>query len=102
MIDNGACSETSECVTINTINVTELSEELVSVFPNPVNDVLTVNNPESRTLVLELFDLNGHLVFTQQSEAAIIPVEMKTLARGIYTLNIRHENNIQVIKVVRN
>lgn len=102
MITNGSCSATSECVTISNISVAELSENLVSIFPNPVNDVLTVSNPEGRSLVLELFDVNGHLVSTLTSEAASIPVEMKSFARGIYTLNVRHENSIQTLKVVRN
>lgn len=102
MIDNGTCSGTSECVTINNISVAEISENLVSVYPNPVNDVLTVSNPDGRSLELKLFDLNGHIVMTSQSNAAVIPVDMKQLSKGIYTLNVHHENSVQVLKVVRN
>lgn len=102
MIDNGACSETSECVTISNINVAEISENLVSVFPNPVNDVLTISNPDGRSLEFKLYDLNGHVVLSNQSGATAIAVDMKSLARGIYTLNVRHENSVQVVKVVRN
>lgn len=102
MIDNGTCSATSECVTINNINVTEITENLVSIFPNPVNDVLTISNPDGRSLEFKLYDLNGHVVLSNQSGANTIPVDMKPLAKGIYTLNVRHENSVQVVKVVRN
>ena len=102
MIDNGTCSGTSECVTINNISVAEISENLVSIYPNPVNDVLTISNPDGRSLELKLFDLNGHIVLISQSNASVIPLDMKQLSKGIYTLNVYHENNVQVIKVVRN
>lgn len=102
MIDNGTCSATSECVTISNINVAEISENLVSVFPNPVNDVLTISNPDGRSLEFKLYDLNGHVVLSNQSGATAIAVDMKSLAKGIYTLNVRHENSVQIVKVVRN
>src|SRR5690606_22797512 len=47
IIDNGICSDTSSCFAITTVGMDEiLDTELVKVYPNPTNDIVTITSSE--------------------------------------------------------
>jgi hypothetical protein len=64
----------------------------VSVYPNPVQDVLNIKNDGGQKLNLVLFNGVGQKVWEGKMQAqASVPVA--TYARGLYYLSIRNEQN---------
>ncbi len=75
-----------------TTNSTEMSFEL-SAYPNPVNDLLTVNvrGIENVDATIQVMDFNGRLVSHKEMKQASTTVDMTGFASGVYL--IRYKDN---------
>jgi len=77
----------------------------LNVFPNPVHDVITVNvdEKEESTLLLQLNDATGRIVFlgNQSAIAGLNTYELSlsNLSKGIYTLELKSKTGSQKIKI---
>ena len=86
----GACpsaDNTGATTAINDINSS------LSIYPNPVKDVLTI---EGNYTSVDVFDMFGKLVLSSEYTKNI---NVSTLANGIYMLNITTEKGIQTQKI---
>ena len=75
-----------------TVGVNDFTSNL-SVYPNPVKDVLTI---EGNYTSVDIIDVSGKLVLSSEATKNI---NVKSLADGIYMLNIKTENGIAVKKI---
>lgn len=75
----------------------------VSVFPNPCTDLVTIPNRELNIQRVELYSVDGRLVFSQQPEQEyFITVQIGNLPSGFYTGRIVTDNHqIKVFKVLK-
>jgi 1,4-alpha-glucan branching enzyme len=71
----------------NNVNENDLSQA-ISVYPNPANDMLFVNNTISNeNAIVRMFDISGKLVFENQNFNAVnSTINTSELNNGIYTL----------------
>ena len=76
----------------NTTDVTETISNL-SVYPNPVKNVLTI---EGNYTSATIYDVFGKLVLTTEAQKTI---DVATLSNGVYFVNINTENEITVKKI---
>ena len=79
-------------------------EELVTIYPNPVNDKLFLNFKKDAKYSVQIFDMNGKLVVDYSVEQMknnkqYLPVE--NLAQGLYTVKILENDKPNVIKFVK-
>jgi len=65
----------------------------LSVYPNPVKDVLTINGIYS---LVEIYDVYGKLVLSSDAKQTI---NVSSLSNGIYFININTNNVITVKKI---
>jgi len=65
----------------------------LSVYPNPVKDVLTINGMYSS---VEIYDIYGKLVLSSDAKQTI---NVSSLSNGIYFININTNNVITVKKI---
>jgi hypothetical protein len=76
------------------------------VFPNPVQEIITVRlNEHSGNVDYELFNLTGQKVMLQQSvrvDSNIISIPVKGLTPGYYFLTIRQNNEKSTLKIIKN
>jgi hypothetical protein len=79
----------------------------VSSYPNPANDLFTVQieSPVSEELTAELLDLSGKVLAAQKlilsAEQTSIPFDTKTLSNGVYSVRLRTESGkVAVIKLI--
>jgi hypothetical protein len=94
------------------MGVTDLSasSNLIAVYPNPVNDVLTIGqiseNLDLNQSRLIIFDILGNKVFEDilnlngAGEKQLI--QFPPTSEGLYLIEIRTENNRYVMRVVKN
>ncbi|MFN6379605.1 MAG: FG-GAP-like repeat-containing protein [Flavobacteriales bacterium] len=84
----------------NSVSVQENQTTSFEIFPNPVEDVLTVslenNNAPAR---VEIFDINGRLVINQTLQSNQIDVSQ--LSGGIYTVKLISNNEVATKKVYK-
>ncbi|MFY0624690.1 MAG: T9SS type A sorting domain-containing protein [Reichenbachiella sp.] len=72
----------------------KLSEPQVSIYPNPVNDMLNINAP-TQIQSIKVFDLSGHEILNQSNieNSASIELNLRSLNKGIYIINILTHDN---------
>lgn len=77
--------------------VTENVADDVKIYPNPVNDVLTVEASGFR--FVEIFDLAGRCVASREVNG-IADIDMSQVAKGVYFVKMNDENGTVTRKVV--
>ncbi len=73
----------------------------VSVYPNPVTDVLNVNLPPDLPTIMTLNDGAGKLILTQNSTGPAT-VDMNELPTGLYYLQVSAGSEIKTYKLIKN
>jgi hypothetical protein len=90
----GVCGgEGTSC--LNT--VIELSGNTVNIYPIPVIDVLTIKGLTSG--MIKLYNMNGILLQTTRVESNAHYIDMTTLAKGVYILNVTNEHGSESITI---
>lgn len=77
----------------------ENASDLISIYPNPVADVLYINAADGSTVAL--MDLNGKLISAREINGQEVSFDMSHLASGVYMVRITHANHVTIQKVVK-
>lgn len=99
---NGCSSDPSNIIEILNAGIETISAgQSLRVYPNPVQDILTIEaNPSSQMVGFSLINAQGIKVmtgaFTNKSE-----LDLRSLPAGMYLLRIDTENRIIAFKVVK-
>ena len=76
------------------------------LFPNPVNDVITIGVPKSISLFFyQIYDLNGRLHDNGNatvSPSKVFRISANNLKPGYYLASIRHQNGNEILKFYKN
>ena len=107
IVSNSLCSDTSNCLNVNTINTNELLEYYsINVFPNPSREFVTISFGKKINLNeidLTIKDMTGRQIFVPillDSNAA--KIDFSTFSDGIYYLDMKiNDDNLQV-KLIKN
>jgi hypothetical protein len=90
IVTTGECSDTSACVLVTIVGVEEnLDEQLFQIYPNPVNDQLTINIHQFVSPVIaEILDAQGKLIYRQQIFTPVTLLQTSVLGEGLYLLKL--------------
>lgn len=88
---------------ITVTDVINLEENNLIVFPNPFRDKIYINAsiPLTETHNLEIFDLNGELVLSQDNYDANNPIDLSFAHSGVYVLIIENETERFKTRIVK-
>ncbi|MDZ4823708.1 MAG: Ig-like domain-containing protein [Flavobacteriales bacterium] len=85
-----AITDANGCTLSQTITVTDLDElqmeNFISIYPNPVNDLLHISIPDYADLSARVFDATGRLLIEKQN---VFALNLESLSSGMYVLEIR-------------
>jgi hypothetical protein len=101
VVASNACgSDTSECSTVNSVGLETLSSNGVSVFPNPTNELLSVQVPlDFLGSQWNLVDIRGRQVLNGQVDIEQFQLNLSDLARGTYWLSLGRMQPVQMVKI---
>lgn len=85
---------------ILSVNESQIANNLISLYPNPVKDVLTVTTTKANTQI-SIVDLNGLLVMNQTLNGFLNSLNVSSLPIGIYLCKIESEGVIETLKFVK-
>lgn len=86
-----------------TLSISQFENQSVKFYPNPVTNKLFIQSPSSNNYHLKLVNTLGQVVMSQKSNSASAELDMSSLSRGLYVLNVVDENkNSQTIKIIKN
>ncbi len=80
----------------------DYGDEAVIIFPNPAENNITMNRAIHDISQLEIFDIEGHKVYTQNMQYSSfenISIDISRFAKGIYILKIKLLDTTLVYKI---
>ncbi len=79
-----------------------LSENLISVYPNPAKDNLTVklDIKSTRETSISLYNVFGELVYSTTTKISLTDIPLKGIGEGLYFLNILTDKKKYVKKII--
>ena len=88
----------SEIEIISSTNTPQLSQ-FIEVFPNPANQSIFVSSAQLELQELEIYDINGTLLFSQKLQTNQEKVSLPTVTNGLYILKIKTKEGLAVKKI---
>lgn len=83
-----------------TTGISELSNGMISLYPNPVNEALQIKLTGSENAHLQLFDAAGRLITTQPLTNSLNTIDISSLSTGIYQAIVIQNGNSYREKLV--
>jgi len=85
------------------LNTNDTALDIISVFPNPTRDIVTVTSPKITIDAIEIYDIRGRkiddLIFDNQNVNYVIDLSSKEAA--VYFLKIHTENGTTTKRVIK-
>ena len=78
-----------------------LSDELVSIYPNPTTGNVSLDLSGLNAKTVELFSMNGQLLNTVVPTTETMTMSLSQYANGIYFVRIHSDNGITTQKIVK-
>jgi hypothetical protein len=95
-------SDTSNCVVINDVGLDENNLNFnVQLYPNPTEDILTIEVFGANLKRLIVTDLNGKILSKQPAFGNTNNLNVTNLSAGVYLVNIETENGVLVRRFVK-
>jgi len=95
---------TIQKLTINqeavTTGINEISNNSVSLFPNPVTNELTINNIRKNSIIA-IYDLNGRLLINKIAKSPIEKIDVSSLSNGVYLIKVTDKKTNKTNKFVK-
>lgn len=90
-------------VLLNGVGVHEVTVEPVSIYPNPVSDLLTIELPQNETAKnISLTAVDGKVLnFTLQRSSNNYQADVSGVVSGIYMVKIETESAIRTARIVK-
>jgi hypothetical protein len=75
--------------------------EVIVVYPNPVSDILYINNPMFMNGIssIELMNMIGETIFVVNPHSALYSIDLSNISAGSYMVRI-HQNESSITKKI--
>ncbi len=89
------CSATSNAVTITTVSIEEVNKMYINLYPNPVNDILTidVSGIKEKMINYIITGLTGKQILSGTVNSKKFSVDTRNLSDGIYFINLNSRSS---------
>jgi hypothetical protein len=96
---NAAAVSGTSTFDFSTLSVEDKQLENLTVYPNPVNDILHIRSGEATIEKVEIYNLNGQLVKAKSNQ--IETINMSNLQSGMYLLKLYSNDASKTVKLLR-
>lgn len=94
------CTSRSTCFDVTTLGSSSFDMNALTVYPNPVVDILSIRYTEEITAI-NVYDLSGRLVKQITPNQTEVEVNMSELAAAMYIVKVNAGGNQTEIKVIK-
>lgn len=91
----------AQLMVVSHSGVKDLEVNAVSVYPNPVKNLTTVQSQNSEIKTITVYDLNGKLVLQEKGQGLQKVLDLSNLTTGTYIIAVQTSSNIEKIKVLK-
>ncbi len=80
--------------------IQKLSQNELSVFPNPVKNILTVEGVENT--IIQITDISGKTLYNQKQNLNTNKIDVSGFKNGIYIVSVINKTGIKKYKIIKN
>jgi len=99
-VTKNGCTTRSTCFDVATLGTSSFDMNALTVYPNPVADILSIRYNEEITAI-NVYDLSGRLVKQIMPNQTEVEVNMSELAAAMYIVKVNAGGNQTEIKVIK-
>ena len=99
-ITNGPCFETSSCIDVLNVGISEFKLRNIQLYPNPVYDYLTISVKDVSTANITITDATGKQVLHLNVTKGENRIDCSKFVAGLYLVHIESAGLIKVEKVI--
>jgi len=81
-------------------SINDIDSKMISIFPNPINDVVTIENAKNSNIII--LDLQARTLINKNITSNSQQIDVSSLSRGIYLIQITHNKSVITKKVIIN
>jgi N-acetylneuraminic acid mutarotase len=99
-------SDTFSIPILEPVNLEEIREPITRIYPNPTNDILSIeiSNTGNQGLEIEILDITGTLIYQKEYTSSgahfVEQLDLSGYKKGIYLIKARQANAVFIGKVV--
>jgi PKD repeat protein len=101
IVTQNGCTDTSACVNYLITGVNELSNNTIRIYPNPVNDKVTISLGNTSANEVTLSDAQGKLIYSSVVNGNELVIDLTAVSKGVYFLQVLGDDDIKTYKVIK-
>ncbi len=82
-----------------TVGINNLPESVMSIYPNPATNIITIENIEKATV--EISTMSGQVITSINTVEKTTHIDIENLKKGIYIIKIRTEQGNSIQKFIK-
>jgi hypothetical protein len=76
-------------------------DDISKIYPNPANDLISIETKILGPYSIELNAVNGQLLFSTRIQEPIHQIDISSFQKGIYFITIKSEDYTRIEKIVK-
>jgi hypothetical protein len=73
----------------------------MQIYPNPTNDILTIETSVPALHTIEITSLNGQLLYSDKIEGSSHQIDLSSFQKGLYFITIRSRDYVRTEKIIK-
>ncbi len=86
-VDTNGC-EAEDIFTLNTVEIDNVTTTDINVYPNPTNNIVTIDFNDVNSRKISIIDCYGKLVYEKVSNRNVEILDIRDLSSGVYILHV--------------
>lgn len=91
IVTSGNCSATSACQAVSNVGLEDNSIEVVAVYPNPAEHIITISGLTASNATVSVLDVNGRVLISEVTLSAKVELSVRDFEAGIYLIKVESE-----------
>jgi hypothetical protein len=71
------------------------------IYPNPANDLFTIESSRPGQHSIEITSLNGKLLYTDRMEGPVHQIDLSSFEKGLYFITVRFRDYVRTEKIIK-
>lgn len=100
-INDGICTDTSDCVTVMGLDVNNFENDYIQIYPNPTSDRINILSKDPSFEIIGIYNLSGQNVLPKTKIHSYNIIDVSELAPGSYFIHVNVRETIIQLNFIK-
>jgi len=81
--------------------IEDIGDAHISVYPNPVDEILTIQSVQPEHLSVEITTAGGQLISMHEMEGTTLQLDLSSYRKGVYLITLRSRDFLATRKIIK-